>query len=480
MLKKFNSNRFAGEFSLAISAKKLLESRECNLDLSGVYSVSISERCDDSKVKSIMNALMDSQVRRLGLYRCNFSNEGAKVLAKDLHLTNIAILIIDHNNIDGKDATYLSDIVKHTRLIYLDISWNNLGDEGMKYIAEGLKNSEVITLYVGNNGIRSDGIKYLADVLPSTNITYLDLNQHYNCTGNFNEIGDEGVECLFKQLQYSNVSFLNLESTGITSYGVKCLSEHLENTCITSLFLKFNDLDDNATQYLRAILPKTLITYITYPYIDEITRRYMNEFNSIHYPSPNKTKESKVKSIFLKMVAQNTQTHDLEFIIPEIIGDIDLDEYVYIIKALSEKPMLRGYIFDLIRENNCNHYPQIIKKVNEFVTSIQKKSIEFIEKILPTLMESTRNNFVNIVREFENANLNEVVQHLLLHRVLFYVDEDAEILHPFIYKMLSKYEMPLYNERIEPNKKEKIIAFFQIHREIESANEIIELLKSKS
>ncbi|XP_039282730.1 uncharacterized protein LOC120351018 [Nilaparvata lugens] len=462
---------------LGLRSCELIKKLEENPEIDSFSLQALGSYC----IQNVMHGLKNSQVKTLSFHACFMGNDGAQILAKDLQLTNITFLDISNNQIRGDNATYLSDIVQNTSINYLDISWNFLRDEGIKYLAKGLKNSNVITLNLGNNRT-SHGIKYLVDVLPYTKITRLDLNEHYESAGNFNEIGDEGAEYLSKQLEYTNISHLNLERNGITNYGVKCLSEHLERTCLTFLGLKFNfDLDESATRYLRPILSKTQITGITYPYINEDTRIYMNKFNSSLYPSPNKTRQSKINEMILKLVAQNPHTHDLEFIIPDRIQDIDLSEYVYIIKQFNEKPMIRGYMFDLIRKNNCESYPQIIEKVNEFVTSIHKKSIDLIENMLLRLMEYSNNNdFVYIVREFEYAELGEIVQHLLLHRVLYYVDEDAEILHPFIYKMLIKYGMPLYNEQIEPDKKEKIIAFFESHREIEEAPEIIHLLKTKS
>ncbi|WP_269429610.1 hypothetical protein [Rickettsia bellii] len=40
--------------------------------------------------------------------------------------------------------------------------------------------------------------------------------------------------------------------------------------------------------------------------------------------------------------------------------------------------------------------------------------------------------------------------------------------------------MPLYNEQLEPNKKEEIIAYYQSHQEIDGVQEIIDLLGSES
>ncbi|CAK6517579.1 MAG: hypothetical protein O7C59_11365 [Rickettsia endosymbiont of Ixodes persulcatus] len=68
----------------------------------------------------------------------------------------------------------------------------------------------------------------------------------------------------------------------------------------------------------------------------------------------------------------------------------------------------------------------------------------------------------------------------LLHRDLYYADEDSEILHPYIYKMLDKYSMPLYNGELEPNKREEIISYYQDHKEIDGAEEIINLLGLES
>ncbi|WP_342269655.1 hypothetical protein [Rickettsia endosymbiont of Orchestes rusci] len=56
------------------------------------------------------------------------------------------------------------------------------------------------------------------------------------------------------------------------------------------------------------------------------------------------------------------------------------------------------------------------------------------------------------------------------------IDEKQCILHPYMYKMLNKYNMPLYNEQTEPDIKEKIISYYANHPEVDDAQDIIDLL----
>lgn len=193
--------------------------------------------------------------------------------------------------------------------------------------------------------------------------------------------------------------------------------------------------------------------------------------------SQHKTSASKIQDTFKALVVQNTHTYDLEFTIPNEMKNLDIVEYVYIIQVINDYPNAKGYIFDMIKQNGCADYPDIINKINEFIATIPNKFNTFINSKLSDLVESFgSSNYVNLVQQFEDMKLSEVVQNLLLHRVLYYVDENQEILHPYIYKMLAKYSMTLYNEQLEPNKKEKIIAYYQDHRDIDGAAEIIDLL----
>ena len=135
----------------------------------------------------------------------------------------------------------------------------------------------------------------------------------------------------------------------------------------------------------------------------------------------------------------------------------------------------------MFEEDRFSKAYEMISKVNNFIETISNKFTEFINNNLPYLVESFSNyNFVNLVKQFEDMKLENIVENLLLHRILYYVDEDQEILHPFIYKLLDKYKMPLYNEQLEPNKKQKIITFYQNHKEIDGVQEIIDLLNSGS
>lgn len=195
--------------------------------------------------------------------------------------------------------------------------------------------------------------------------------------------------------------------------------------------------------------------------------------------------ECKIRHVFKELVSLNPMSNEFEFIVPRknTYPPIDINQYAFLVRTLNDNPNSKVHIFDMMcKKDHGNDYDfNIMNKINEFIAIMPNKFNIFIDSKLPNLVESFgSDNYVNLVKQFEDMKLYDIVQNLLLHRVLYYVDENQEILHPYIYKMLDKYSMPLYNEQLEPNKKEEIIAYYQSHQEIDGVQEIIDLLGSES
>lgn len=425
---------------------------------------------DPIKIKIVMDALKDTPVKILNLHNNEMDHYAAQSLAQGLQYTNITVLNLYNSKIGSVGAKYLADNLKDTYITHLCIAANNIEDEGVKHLAECLKNTNIISLDIANNSIKSNGVQYLAEAL-QYNIISLNLGND-GIYGYLNQIADEGVKYLSEHLKYTNVTNLNLDSNNISNHGVKYLIEHLQSSCITALSLKGNNIDNNGIQDLIQIIQDTTIITLDIGYINiaPSLKTRMDEAISQH-----KTSASKIQDIFKALVVQNTHTYDLEFTIPN--ENVDIVEYVYIMQVMNDYPNSKGYIFNMINQNGCADYPDIINNINEFIATMPNKFNTLINSKLSDLVESfSSSNYVNLVQQFEDMKLSEVVQNLLLHRVLYYVDDNQEILHPYIYKMLDKYNMPLYNEQLEPNKKEDIIAYYQDHRDIDGAAEIIDLL----
>ncbi|CAK6517571.1 MAG: hypothetical protein O7C68_04060 [Rickettsia endosymbiont of Ixodes ricinus] len=110
-------------------------------------------------------------------------------------------------------------------------------------------------------------------------------------------------------------------------------------------------------------------------------------------------KASKLQNIFQKLVAQNTQTDNLEFIIPNEIKNLNFEEYLNIIQTINDVPNAKGHIFDIIRQNHCADYPDIIGKINEFVAAILNKFNTFFNDNVSRLVTLLDNyDYVNLVK----------------------------------------------------------------------------------
>ncbi|OQR94437.1 hypothetical protein ACHHYP_01292 [Achlya hypogyna] len=111
--------------------------------------------------------------------------------------------------------------------------------------------SQVAALCLRNNSLRSDAIKDLVTVLPTTAIASLDISE--------NAVGPVGVQCLAVALLsgVSKLVHLNLAGNHLMDRHVLPLVAKLDETCLESLDLSYNELGNGAIVPLGRALVRT-------------------------------------------------------------------------------------------------------------------------------------------------------------------------------------------------------------------------------
>ncbi|XP_075235009.1 uncharacterized protein LOC142332450 [Lycorma delicatula] len=411
-----------------------------------------SDKLDEIDSQYLAQAFNDIEIMNLIIrHRHIMQTNGVKYLVQIFRGSRIVNLNLNGEKLGSSGAKCVAEFLKEIDIIDFDIGRNCIRAEGVKHLISGLKNNTIRKLTLSSNSIRHEGAKYLAEILKVTQITNIDLRNNY--------IGIDGAKYLANGLKYSQVTHLSLDVNMINNEGFQYLSDSIEDTNLSSVDLEHSYVGKGFVKGTKLV-----------------PRAYNIPRNTISVAD-------NIKNAFKDIVSMNPLTMEFEFIIPRRdISALDVDTYVFFIKSLSDNPNVKAHIFDMMCHNDSHGYDfNIMSKINEFVTKTEDKFNAFINSHLLDLLQMFDGyNWVNLVKQFQDMGSYDIVQNLLLHRELYYIDENQEILHPYIYKMLNKYNMPLYSEELEPNKKETIIYYYKNHSEIDGALEIIDLLGSVS
>ncbi|XP_022187595.1 uncharacterized protein LOC111046378 isoform X1 [Nilaparvata lugens] len=311
----------------------------------------------------------------------------------------------------------LKSVLTNSNLVYLDLSDNKLGHWGFANLVEALKDSKIISLDISNNYIEANSVKLLCQVLPQTKITYIDLH-----------------------------------SNNIGYYGYTYLMNVVEKTSICWLSLGENNIEEDLEKNID-LSPCIVYRNSTPP-------------------------ELQVRFLFKELVSLNKSSGQFEFVIPCEDSVMSINHYPLLVKHLLDNSNYRVHIYDSFYMRSRNHDMVLLDKINIFVKEISQRFFLFFgNNLIDLTYKFGYDSILDLVKECDNLDLTHFVEFLLLHRVFYYVNNEQSILHPFIYKMLLKHKMPLYNEEMEPNKKHEIISYFR-ENEIEGNTEIIDLLLS--
>ncbi|XP_022203928.2 uncharacterized protein LOC111060565 [Nilaparvata lugens] len=339
-------------------------------------------------------------------------------------------------NIPNMSLDKLGDF-RLSNIMYLDLSNNNLGDVKFECLAEALKyncmnqsdNDYMISLDLSNNKLGARSAQVLSQVLPFIpKLAYIDLHG--------NNIGHSGFQSLMKVVDRTNLCWLSLGD---------------------------NNIEDQLQEDVE------LSPYIVPRKGAEIPVAFQ------------------VRYLFRQLVSLDTSSGELEFTIPTTVSNppVNITHYPKLLKIYSEfekdVKYFNVHVYDNYYLSSKKHDRRLLEKIEKFGNEIENRFLSFIDRnVLKFQQIYGRDSFVVLVKECERLELNKCVESLLIHRVMYYVDDDKEILHPFVYRMMHKYSIPLYCEQIEPNKRQQIIAYYQNHQEIEEAETLIDLLASMS
>lgn len=403
----------------------------------------------ENDVQYLAKAFKDTKIDTFTLcHNHMMQTKGIEYLVKIFKNSSINQLCLGHK-LYSTGAKYLASFLKEINLISLNLHCDYIGDEGVKYLAPSLKTNTIMYLDLSWNNIKANGAKYLAEILSDTQIISISLSN--------NSIGVDGAKYLANGLKHSQVTFLHLHGNNIKYEGYQYLIDAVDNTNISGVNLHGNRIEEG---------------------LEEGTKLWL--FN---IPRNTTTIAYKISNAFKELVSLNPLSNEFEFIVPRKNAYIptEIDQYVFLIKTLNDNSNFKVHIFDIYYNHKNSYDINIANKITEFITTIADKFNIFINDQLPALTELfSKYNYVNLVKQFEDMEYHDIVKNLLLHRELYYVDDRQEILHPYIYKILHKYGMILYNAQIEPNKKDNIISYYQNHLEIDGVEEIIDLLGSES
>lgn len=410
--------------------------------------------------------------------------EAARFINKTFKKRGIAKLELKLRSLDLKieDAICLSIAFKDIEIANLKISYSQ-GNKyfiGCQYFWKAFKNSKIVRLTLCH-GVAVMVAKFFPIFLKQINVLEVDFSL---C-----KLGRQSIIDLVSSLCDNDVlniyiSRNNLSSEALHLFKLLKNSEiiYLDNICLPIF-------DPYSFPLIKIDLISTEMSYpcncIEYELYQDVSDKADN--NSIQLSSFTFSLKATVRptvaetltDTFKEFVLLDPESDEFEFTLPRKNVSCDISRYAFLIYELNHNKKSKLLIFNMCRKNQGDYV--LFEKINKFIRCVDEKFINFFENKLPDIIDSfgiIGEIYVNLVKKFESMKLNNIVEKLLLHRVLFYVDENQEILHPYIYILFHKYNIPLYNEQINPNKKEEIISYYQNNKDIDGAEEIVNLFKS--
>ncbi|QDQ27102.1 hypothetical protein FNU76_12425 [Chitinimonas arctica] len=232
--------------------------------------------CGQQAAHILANALAETGLTALSLYRMNVGNQGAEALAKGLQQNNtLHVLELRENQIGARGAHALANALPHSRgLTVLDLSVNQFGPSGISSLAESLiRGCPLVNLTLNHNTCGEIGLRALARVLtyrtPLTSLALIacslesdgmeefarGLSRNTNLTSLYcchNKIGDKGAEALATALESNlHLTQIDLSHNAIGDAGARKLARALPlNTSLAVLGLWSNKIGDDGANAL--------------------------------------------------------------------------------------------------------------------------------------------------------------------------------------------------------------------------------------
>lgn len=187
----------------------------------------------------------ESYVRELDLgYNC-FTHTGVERLVEGLSDENCRLkkLRLQSCGLSAQSCKHLTKALKEApKLIELDLSMNEIGNEGAQHLAGGLRSCQCLleTLRLSQCNIEQAGCSYLAAALQknSEHLKELDLS--------INKIGDDGANELFRKVDITKLTKLEMYHCGLTRLSCAKIGDALksEASSLVELNLSSNNLED--------------------------------------------------------------------------------------------------------------------------------------------------------------------------------------------------------------------------------------------
>lgn len=141
-----------------------------------------------------------------------------------------------------------------------------------------------------------------------------------------------------------------------------------------------------------------------------------------------------------------------------------LDQLDNVMNILYKMPGMKGHISEWMCKNsiiNINYDKFENMLIDEYVIQIAKNC--YLDTAIAFL------------KRFEKRKQDSISMKLLEHRPVFLLNNSRDVLHPYVYILLNKYNMIIYQKDMEPDKKQTLIDYFTINRYGES-DQVIDIL----
>ncbi|CAB1418188.1 unnamed protein product [Pleuronectes platessa] len=193
----------------------------------------------------------ESFMKELDLGYNNISDSGVKTLVEGLNNENCRLrtLSLQGCEVTSKGSKCLATALRQSqRLRQLDLSRNNIGNDGLQHLSKGLRSPEcqLEALKLSQCNIEVRGCSYLASALEknSDSLSVLDLS--------INMVRDKGASEIFKKLDISKLTKLEMYHCGLTASSCRAIGEALrrEENTLMDLNLSNNNLGDEGLTLL--------------------------------------------------------------------------------------------------------------------------------------------------------------------------------------------------------------------------------------
>nr|XP_018906119.1 PREDICTED: uncharacterized protein LOC109036385 [Bemisia tabaci] len=446
-------------------------------------------KLQDEQGEQLMDGLKGSKVSKLDLSSNLLQTRTAEAFSRTLKDTNLtevnflgnrlpikALEIIGNSIVPSKLKSikiyvaaepgeerigYIGDCFSHflentrnSQLTSVGVSSNCMEPLSVKKFSRSLANSTITHLNLASNCLE-DAAMYLKDNLVLSAITHLNLSD--------TSLNDDGVEILTQCLGNTKIIDLDLSANLVTNRGAVALARCLKSTKLISLNVEFNRIGLGGLKFLASHAENTFITTFK---ADSLGNEWIWPIDKVVWG--NRILVHRLVSFF-KLIRPENCAETFNFDRAIIDDDIPkfLEECFKFYKTVIDQP---SAISVISQEENLSHGK------NECVALLMEDFPRQFAEFVSSRIEADVAEHVAILARADELALNKIVEHLLLCRPIYIIDEENEILHPVVYRLLLKYKMPLCNLDVEPDGLKKILKFFTDNPELEGALETVNLL----